>query len=136
MGGDIRAPVGAEWLAARRAGRTPTLFLKQGILHTPAAVFIHDLERHAAWHPYDHVVGLRRRVIKLLVEHILEQTDYYRLDPDEFQALRVWEKQLADKQTVDQTRGGAGASSVVISPERFTPSDGQLVQPRKPKGNW
>ena len=28
LGGDIRAPVGVEWLAARRAGRIPTLFLK------------------------------------------------------------------------------------------------------------
>ena len=37
LGGDIRAPVGLEWQVARRAGRTPVLFLKQGAPRTPAA---------------------------------------------------------------------------------------------------
>ena len=34
---------------------------------------------------------------------------------------------------LDQTEGGAGASSVILSPERFAPSDGKLVRAR-PKG--
>jgi len=136
MGSDIRAPVGAEWLTARQAGRTPRLFLKQGILHTLAAtVFINDLERHADWHPYKDIADLRRQVLKLLAEHILDRAEYYRLNPDEFQKLRAWGKQIdkTEKKAVDQTRGGAGASSVVLSPERFTPSEGQLVQHKKLK---
>ena len=60
MGGDIRAPVGAEWLAARHARRLPTLFLKQGAHHTPAAqIFVRDLERHAGWRPFDDAADLR-----------------------------------------------------------------------------
>ena len=136
MGSDIRAPVGAEWLAARRAGRTPTLFLKERIIHTPAAtVFVHDLERHATWRPYDDAADLRRQVLKLLVEHILDRADYYRIGPEEFRKLRSFHKQLekAGKKFLDQTRGGAGASSVILSPERFTPSEGKLIRPSKSK---
>jgi hypothetical protein len=55
---------------------------------------------------------------------------YYQIGPDEFQKLRAWQKQLLteEKKSVDQTHGGAGASSVVLSTERFTPSEGRLVQ--------
>ena len=34
---------------------------------------------------------------------------------------------MAGKKSVDKTRGGAGASSVILSTERFTPSEGRLV---------
>jgi len=133
MGSDIRAPVGAEWLAARRAGRTPTLFLKQAVLHTPAAtVFIRDLERYAAWRPYSSAADLRGLVLKLLVEHILDNAAHYQISPREFDKLRAWQKKLegAEKQSVDETRGGAGAGSVILSTERFTPSEGKLVRRR------
>ena len=136
LGGDIRAPVGAEWLAARRAGRLPTLFLKQGAHHTPAAqFFIHDLERHAVWRPFDDAADLRRQVLPLLTEHILKHTGHYQIGPEEFQKLHAWQKQLdtADKKSVDKTRGGAGASSVILSTERFTPSEGKLVGQLKSK---
>ena len=136
MGGDIRAPVGAEWLAARRAGRLPTLFLKQGAHRTPAAqVFVRDLERHAGWRPFDDAADLRRQVLALLTEHILNHAAHYRISPDEFEKLRVWQKQLdsTDQKSVDKTRGGAGASSIVLSTERFTPSEGKLVGQSKSK---
>ena len=135
LGGDIRAPVGAEWLAARRAGHMPTLFLKHSA-HTPAALFfIRDLERYAAWRPFDDAADLRRQVLALLVEHILNQAIHYQINPDEFEKLRTWRKQLetSEKQPVDKTRRGAGASSVILSPERFVPSEGKLVGQAKPK---
>lgn len=135
IGNDIRAPVGAEWQAARHAGHTPALFLKN-VPHTPAAtIFIRDLERYAAWHPYDDVAELRRQMLTLLVEHILERTDYYRISPSELQKLRAFQKQLdaEAKKSIDQTRGGAGASSVVLSTERFIPSEGKLIRPKTPQ---
>jgi hypothetical protein len=135
LGGDIRAPVGAEWLAAQRAGRMPTLFLKHSA-HTPAALFfIRDLERYAAWRPFDDAADLRRQVLALLVEHILNHAIHYQLNPDEFEKLRTWRKQLEtpDKQPVDKTRGGAGASSVILSPERVISSGGKLVGQAKSK---
>ena len=36
LGGDIRAPVGLEWMAASRAGRSPHLFLKEDVGRTAA----------------------------------------------------------------------------------------------------
>jgi hypothetical protein len=136
LGGDIRAPVGAEWLAARRAGHAPTLFLKQGVHHTPAAlVFIRDLERYATWRSFDGAADLRQQVLALLTEHILNRATYYQIGPNELERLRAWQKQLeaSEKQTVDRTRGGAGASSVILSTERFIPSEGKLVRQTKPK---
>jgi hypothetical protein len=136
LGGDIRAPVGAEWLAARRAGRLPTLFLKQSAHHTPAAqIFVRDLERHAQWHPFDDAAGLRYQVLALLAEHILNHAAHYRIGPEEFEKLRAWQKQLdaTGEKSVDKRRGGAGASSVILSTERFAPSGGKLVgQKSKP----
>jgi hypothetical protein len=136
MGGDIRAPVGAEWLAARHAGRLPTLFLKQDAHHTPAAqIFIRDLERYADWRPFDDAADLRRQVLALLTEHILNHASHYRLRPEEFEKLHAWRKQFetTDKKPVDKTRGGAGASSVILSTERFTPSEGKLIVRPKSK---
>jgi hypothetical protein len=134
MGADIRAPVGAEWWAARRAGRLPTLFLKRGVLHTPAGMaFIRDLERQADWRPFEDAADLRRQVLALLTEHIVNRAAHYRISPDEFAKLCAWQKQIeiTDKKSVDKTRGGAGASSVILSTERFTPSEGKLVgQPK------
>ena len=135
LGGDIRAPVGAEWLAARRAGHMPTLFLKQSA-HTPAALFfIRDLERYAAWRPFDDASDLRRQVLALLVKHILNHAIHYQINPDEFEKLRTWRKQLdtPEKQPVDKTRRGAGASSVILSPERVISSGGKLVGETKSK---
>ena len=40
MGSDIRAPVGLEWLTARRAQRTVNAFLKQGIGRTRPGRFL------------------------------------------------------------------------------------------------
>ena len=95
FGGDIRAPVGAEWLAARRAGRLPTLFLKQDVPHTPAAVvFVRDLEHHADWRSFGDAADLRRQVLALLTEYILTHAVHYRIGPAEFEKLRVWQKQL------------------------------------------
>lgn len=136
MGGDIRAPVGAEWLAARQAGRTPTLFLKQDINRTLAGtIFVRDLERCAAWRPYDDVSDLRRQVLLLMADHILERVEYYDIRPDEFRKLRAWRKRVetAEKPSPDHTEGGAGASSVILSPARFVPSEGKLVRAR-PRG--
>jgi len=137
FGGDIRAPVGAEWLAAQRAERLPTLFLKQDTPHTPAGqVFVRDMERLGHWRTFGDVAELRRQVLALLTEHILTHAARYRISPEEFEKLRTWQKQLesAEKKSVDKTRGGAGAGSVILSTERFTPTGGKLVGRPKSKG--
>ncbi len=137
MGADVRAPIGAEWLAAQRAGRIPMLFLKQGVVHTPAGeVFIHDLERQARWRTYKDISDLRRQVLMLIAGHILDNADHYALSPEEFVKLRNWRQELeaGKDQPVDQTQAGAGASSVVLSPERYIPTEGKLVTRKSRRG--
>jgi hypothetical protein len=134
LGGDIRAPIGLEWQAARRAGHTPAFFLKQNAPRTPAA---HAFERYLGeqftWQPYLDSADLRLKALKLLASHIQDRAVYYALSPAELERLRFWRSELdAGKAAlVDQAPGGAGESSVVFSRERYTPSQGVLIQPRK-----
>lgn len=132
LGSDIRAPVGLEWMAARRAGRSTTLFLKRGASRTPAAqAFVHEVERQATWRLFEDAADLRRQVLMLLAGHLLSRAEYYALRPAELKSLRAWREQLegAEQRPPDETRGGAGASGVILSPERFTPSEGVLIRP-------
>lgn len=132
VGSDIRAPVGLEWIAARRAGRSPVLFLKKDTSRTPAArAFVHELERKASWRLFKDATDLRRQVLVLLADHLLAHADYFVLRPAELEALRAWRDGLetAEQRLPDETRGGAGASAVILSPERFIPSEGVLVRP-------
>ena len=138
LGGDVRAPVGVEWAMARRAGRTPTLFLKSSINHTQAAqAFIRELERYSVWRRFDHAGGLRVDVLKLLAEHIMSHREHYQLSDEEYGKLVRWHKELrkSPRQKIDQTRGGAGDSSVILSLERYIPSTGVLLSEPESAGN-
>jgi hypothetical protein len=134
LGGDIRAPVGLEWLVARRAGKLPALFLKQGILRTPAALeFIRTIATQAAWRRYKDGADLRQHALKLLADHILERALYYVLRPEELERLQAWRSELdaSGVTDIEETRGGAGESGLILSPERYIPSGGVLIQPIK-----
>jgi hypothetical protein len=132
LAGDIRAPVGLEWLAARRTGRQPVPFLRQGIPRTPAAqAFIRYIEDHAVWKIYQDRSDLHGQVLKLLADHILERTIYYNLSTAEQDRLVKWRDQLqkAAGDKVEETRGGAGESGLILSPERYVPTQGILLKP-------
>jgi hypothetical protein len=108
--------------------------LKQNAPRTPAA---HAFERYLGeqftWQPYLDSADLRLKALKLLASHIQDRAVYYALSPAELERLRFWRSELdAGKAAlVDQAPGGAGESSVVFSRERYTPSQGVLIQPRK-----
>jgi hypothetical protein len=132
MGGDIRAPVGLEWITALRAGRRPVLFLKQEIQRTLAALdFIRFVENHASWQPFKSGVDLRHSVQLLLVNYILEQALAFALKPPEIERLHSWRSELEESPTAndDEARGGTGESSLIFSKERYVPSKGILIQP-------
>lgn len=136
LGGDIRAPIGLEWQAARRAGRTPVPFLRQGALRTPAALaFVRYIEDHSTWRPYQDSADLRLQALKLLAEHILEHVSYYALSVTELERLRLWHSEMDAGKLgrLEETRGGAGESGVIFSRERYTPSQGVLIKPPKEK---
>ena len=130
LGSDVRAPVGVEWLAARRSGHTPFLLLKSESTRTQAAqAFMKELERYTQWHTFDDVARLRKQVLTLLADHILTHRDHYQLGDNEYEKLSDWLKNLrkAKRKKVDDTRGGADKSSIILSTERYVPSEGVLL---------
>ena len=134
LGSDIRAPVGLEWRLARRANRLPVTFLKQEVVRTMAALdYIRYLEEQTTWRKYKDIIDLHRQALHLLAEHILTQAVYYALKPAESEKLTAWVKTLdTPKNETPVLHGGIGESSVVLSPERYIPSEGVLIQV-KPK---
>jgi hypothetical protein len=132
LGGDIRAPIGLEWLTAQRAGRRPALFLKQEVQRTSAALnFVRFVESQATWRPFKDGLELRHSVLEILTDHILDRALSYALSPLEMERLQAWRSELqADSAAVDEeTRGGAGDSSLILSQERFGPSVGVIIRP-------
>jgi hypothetical protein len=132
LSSDIRAPLGVEWLAARRVGHMPVLFLRQAVPRTLAALaFVRELERYTVWRTYRDAADLHRQALALLTERILSDAIYYQIGSGELERLRAWQEQLekAARQPEEPTSRGAGAGGVIFSLERYVPSQGQLVGP-------
>jgi hypothetical protein len=125
MGSDIRAPVGLEWLMARRVRRSAVAYLKRGVPRTPAAqVFINDRSR--VWQTFGDAADLSSQVQGVLTEHLVRHAIQYVLTPDEIAAL---EALPASDTATDRAGLGeeAGHSAVILSRERFEPSGGVVV---------
>lgn len=135
LGADIQAPVGLEWLTALRAGRRSRLFLKSTVKHTQAAQsFIRELAKHAAWEPFEDANDLRRKILRLLGDALLAAPERYAFKDGELARLREWHRGMAGAATgkTDDTLGGAGDSAVILSTERFVPSQGTLLTAASP----
>lgn len=131
LGGDIRAPIGFEWRIARQARKRTELFLKQRIERTPAAqAFIRHVKEIAEWKPFRSGSDLRLQVLKLISNHILARAGNYQLSPAEIESLIAWQKELdtAEVSTDEEQRGVTGESSVILSVERYVPSEGVLLK--------
>ena len=125
MGSDIRAPVGLEWLTARRVRSSAVAYLKRGVPRTPAAqVFIND--RSMVWQTFGDAADLSSQVQGVLTEHLVRHAIQYALTPDEIAAL---EALPASDTAMDQVGRSeeAGHSAVILSRERFEPSGGVVV---------
>ena len=125
MGSDIRAPVGLEWRIVSRAHQPSAAFLKRGILRTPAGeVFIK--EAGVAWQPFADAADLTRQVQRLLAEHLVSYALRYALTPEEVARLEALPTATAPAE--ESGRGKeAGHSAVILSRERFEPSEGVVV---------
>jgi hypothetical protein len=134
LGSDIRAPIGQEWIAARRAGRRPVLLLKQGILRTSAGQnFERFVAEQAPWQPFGSQAELRRLVLKMLASHLLDGAMTYGLSGTELARVQSWQAELEEAPAAaeQEARGVAGESGVVLSRERYIPSEGVLIRPGK-----
>jgi hypothetical protein len=125
MGSDIRAPVGLEYLMARRARQPVLPYLKRAVLRTPAAqVFINDMK--LVWQTFHDAADLSRQVRQVLAEHLVRHAAQYALTPDEVVALDKLSMSDASKEQVSHGQE-AGRSAVILSRERFEPSGGVIV---------
>lgn len=130
LGCDVRAPIGYEWRLARQVSCQSAAFLKQDIVRTMAASdFVRYIGDFMEWRLYKNWSDLHVQVLQYLSDHILSRPDYYALQATEYAKLMTWRKKLvADNQVQADLHGGIGESSVLLSPERFIPSDGILIQ--------
>jgi len=134
LGGDIRAPVGLEWTVARRASRMPLPFYKTGILQTSAArSFIRDVAIETTWQPFSDGEDLRRKALRVLVDHILQRVVYYALSLEETERLQIWRADLDKSSAPSETHGGTGESSVILSRDHIVTSGGILIEPNDKK---
>jgi hypothetical protein len=126
MGTDIQAPVGVELHAAQSVGHPVIAFLKQGMARTPAGE-IFTKQTRVTWHQFKDATDLSRSVQQIIVEHLLKNALRYTLTPVELTQLQ----ELLDstRTTASTSEGdGTGHSAVLLSPERYTPSDGVVIE--------
>lgn len=125
LGGDIRAPVGLEWHTAAYARRPINAFLKQGLARTLAGqAFVR--ETGVDWQPFRDPAHLRRQVERLLADYLLRHAIRFALTPPEVERLTDLLKTEAE---TEQPAGGEGTghSAVLLSRERYLPSEGVIV---------
>jgi hypothetical protein len=106
--------------------------LKQDILRTPAAQdFVRTLAEQIAWQAFKDSADLRHQALRLIAGQILERAVHFVLRPEEYEQLRAWRDELesAAQAPVEETRGGTGESSVILTRERYVPSEGVLITP-------
>jgi hypothetical protein len=89
------------------------------------------VEQEENWLSFEELADLKRQALRLLADHLIEQAGYYRLSPDEYHRVQDWRKELdlAGAKVVEEIRGGAGDSGVILSPERYVPREGVLLKP-------
>jgi hypothetical protein len=132
MGSDIQAPVGLEWMVAHRASKPVTLLYKSSVTQTQAAqAFVREVSKHGQWRAFEDAVVLRRLALKLLADQLLAHAMLYELLPDEIDKLKAWRRTLDEKPkgAVNDARAGADADAVILTTERFVPSEGKLLRP-------
>jgi hypothetical protein len=129
MGGDIRAPVGLELHTAQRAGKPVNAYLQRDSGYTPAGqVFIR--QAGLTWQPFAGAASLSRHIRRRIVEHLVRHAIEYVLSPTELSQLETLLTAEAGAEPAASAEG-AGHSAVILSRERYTPSEGVIVEGKK-----
>ncbi len=136
LGDDIRAPVGLEWYFIRQIhGQARThAFLKHTQSRTLAG---QDFMRHAGlvWRYFETGQGLRGQIQEILIEHLLRHAIRFSLRETEMRQLtnlleHEKAKQASQVQSNERSSANreAGHSAVILSRERYEPSEGVLIE--------
>lgn len=116
LGGDIMAPIGVEWQAARAAGVSTLAYRNMDRLPTPAtAFFAHNMS--IPWEGYSTPEEFVRRFEEALVRLLLNSSPGLGLDTDDIMELsgrlRALVGRSEDERELDQRRG-AGRGGVIL----------------------
>jgi len=126
---DIQAPVGWEWMVARRADRFHLVFLKEGVLQTPAGrEFVRDLR--AQWRPFSTGQELAKLLMEALSARILERWQDFGLSGREWEVLSAYLARLRGEEPGERPEAkpaGAGEGGVILAPGRDVPKGGVVV---------
>ena len=126
MGADIRAPVGLELHTAQQAGQSVAAYFKQNIPYTPAGQ-VFTRQARLNWQPFSDATNLSRQIRQIIVKYLLQQAITYALTPTEIAQLeRI--QHTPEPQEQNAQAEGTGHSAVLLSPERYIPSEGIIVE--------
>ncbi len=136
LGTDIRAPMGSEFVVARRTSKRILAYVKD-VLHTPAArVFMRDASLN--WKHFSAEEALGPLLQRDVAEQILEGAEVYRISPMGWEGLSALLAEPTDQEQLEPEKEerppsyrGAGKDAVIISPERDLPRDGVLIDKSK-----
>lgn len=115
MGTDIVAPVGVEWLAARKAGLTVLAYRNIATAPTPAgAVFMRD--SGISWEDYKTAQEFIRNLERALITELLRGTPGYGLHLSDLEQLSARLKKLdeGEQHQEGEERRGAGRGGVIL----------------------
>lgn len=117
LGRDITAPSGAEWDAARNAGR-PMLALLKDVARTPAG---QSFQRYVGewWVRFGDLQELQREVRLFLVRHLVGVPERFGLTLPEIEELAVLAREMATGEEaasqVPDRRDSAAGGGVILS---------------------
>ena len=115
MGTDIVAPVGVEWLAARKAGLPVFAYHHAGVAPTPAgAVFMRD--SGITWEDYKTAQEFIQHLERALITELLRGTPGYGLHLSDLEQLSARLKKLdeGEQRQEGEERRGAGRGGVIL----------------------
>ena len=129
IGMDIRAPIGLEWHMAAYAGRQTVAFLKTDVARTLAGQsFVRETGIY--WTPFKDPADLIRQAQQVLIDHLLKYDAPYALTPVEVEQLQALKAEDRTPVQTDSAGSDAGRSAVILSRERYEPSEGILIGDR------
>jgi hypothetical protein len=130
LGGDIRAPIGQEWIIARQTGRQPIPYIKTDILRTTAAIdFRRFISSQAVWKPFSNISDLRWFAIKDIIHQLFLHPLRYDLSLDDLEKIQAWLEQnkLEDTHVEYPKHSGTDSSSLILSPEEIASRGGVII---------
>ena len=132
LGGDIRAPIGHEWVTARQRGKYPVCLIKRGVNRTSAAIDFQKFVRlESAWEPFVDGPQLRKLFLEKIGQQLLKQTVAIGLTATEYDQVSEWLDKLDDEDEQDPIRdrqNNLGETSIILSESRLEPEGGKLLK--------